>query len=470
MQTMDDSLLAVNCGARLVGRVRGRLNALVFTQTLLGSLWLAPALVAAPLLTFQLYLGRSFPLLAALSVSSLLPLAWALHRMRRRGFSSEEARSFVDSWLGGRGEALTHAWQGAGAERLPRLGLRTGLALRKALPALLFLGFLAVVPVVKPLAPPLAPETGVIAERLLGLEETPLQAEIKEELKVALERLQNDAGNMSSEEFWREADECQKRLEGALSESASGLSSAAGEVAQLAGNADSGQLAGVEDGQAAGGLKPGSSAAKALENLAAALKTLAQNPACGLGPGLDPALAAKLSELAKLAQASGSAALAQSLRSLSPDELKKLAESLERAAQACRSAKGGKACASCSLAGLGECAGEMCAAALQSGRGAGRGGVSRGPGTDPDLFGAPAKELAHELQDALLPAPDAREPGVFLGETSVTAEPKVEKGQAPATASPGPVLGSEREALSGGAKIPPRYQRTLRRYFSPGQP
>lgn len=444
------------------------MNGLVFLGQLSDRALWVPLVVAVPVLVFHLLLRRPFPVGWSLAVASLAVLGRTALRVRRLRYSEDDVRAYVDSWLGGRGEILVGAAPTTGEPVLP--ALNWSRALRAWFPAVCALAFVWHVPV---LARPPLPQLAAHSTRDLGgkieaLGELGLLSEERrEELEEALEQFEADARNMSTEEFWHASDRVEMQVEQALAESRSAFESAAAELQKLAGASTT--MAGAEAGAAA---EPGA----LTEALARILQSL---------PGIPPALAAApggasnpLRQMMDMARAGNLEALQQALDGLSEAERAELARQLaeQMAAQgaACNSASPGMEAGEGTPGGgtpgrLEDALVQTMQASgfrevfLEDGRG--RGGVSRGPGTNPYLFGSESPDVRQAMENALLPSSGAQDPGQLLERTRLPAAPQVDRtGWGRAGGGAGLAEGAADE---GGATavIAPRHRRAVGRYF-----
>jgi len=441
-------------------RVRHKLNWLVFLEHCGTRALLIPLLVAAPTVVFHLWLRRPFPVTPALAAGAVALLAWAVWRTWQRRYAPAEVRAFVDSWVGGKGNVLMDR---DAAVDGPVPGTRwRWTATRGAITACATL-FVCHVPVLESILPPplVTHSTRRLEEKLEELEKLALVTEPKkEELAAALQQFQEATQKMSTEEFWHANDKFAEKLDQALAESQSTFEQAADALQSptVGGPADMNALA------------------KALPQL---LKNLAE---------ISPELAKKIAALAAQAKAGNLEELAQALKAMSPEELRQLARQLEQQAAQCQNQRPGKdgngaepgglaAALEKQLAeqgfqeGTGAACG-TCAGCLSGGQctnpaaGSGSGGVSRGPGTNNRLFGNESPELQAAMNNALLPATGAKDPGEALQKTEIPAAPKtgtehwgqpVQSGAA--------TIGTEATSTESPA-VAPRYRPAVGRYFS----
>jgi hypothetical protein len=211
---------------------------------------------------------------------------------------------------------------------------------------------------------------------------------------------------------------------------------------------------------------------KALENL---LKSL---PAALAGQKLPAGLAEKFQEMLKDLKPGDLAKVAQALKQLSPAELQQLAEQMAKCAGQCQANRqGGKPGQGegdgQGLGGLDGALAEMEQAGYlellndREVEGSGRGGVNRGPGTNKRLYGQESPDLQAAMQNALLPASNAADPGQLIEKTQIPSAPQLDKTKWNQT---GPVsvgqIGNA-EAAAGAAVIAPRYRGAVNNYFAP---
>ncbi|MCG3149653.1 MAG: hypothetical protein PCFJNLEI_03118 [Verrucomicrobiae bacterium] len=404
--------------------VRHKLNWLVFLEHSGTRALLVPLLVAAPTVTFHLFLRRPFPVTATLLTGAVAVLAWAAWQTWQRRYQPAEVRAFVDSWVGGKGDVLME--HGPATGPVPATRWRWA-ATRAALTACATF-FVFQVPVLEsPLPAPLVTHsTRRLEEKLEELDKLALLPESKkEELEAALQEFQEATQKMSTEEFWHANDKFNEKLDQALAESQSTLTHAAA----------------------------------ALHNLNAAdaadLTALAQAL---------PELLKDLPEAAAAAQAGNLAELAKALQQLPAEELEKLARQLEQLAAQAQQLR-----PDAEPGGLAEAlAKQMAEQGFQETAGdeGGRGGVDRGPGTNNRLFGNESPELQAAMNNALLPAVKANDPGVVLEQTDKPAAPKPATDQWGRPVSSGAAgIGTE-HTTSEPPTVAPRYRPAVGRYFS----
>lgn len=415
---------------RYLDRVRYKLNWLLFLHCCgTYALWV-PLLVAGPTVVVQLLLRRPFPVGIALSVGGVTLVAWAAWHTWRSRFDAADVSALADSWMGGTGAVL----MGSATSRGPVPGTRwRWVATRSGIVACATL-FVWHVPILAPVLPPalVTHSTRQLEDKLEELDRLALLPAVKkEELTAALEELTAATEEMSSEEFWHANDAITEKLDQALAESQSTFEQAAGALQNLA---------------AARGAD--------LKALARALPQLLQN--------MPDAVAGNLAELARAGRLEE---LAEALKQLPAAEIDQLGRQLEQQASRCQGQRAGNGDG---IEGL--------AAALErqmaeqpftdDAEGNGRGGVSRGPGTNNRLFGDESPQLQAAMNNALLPAVKGTDPGEWVQGSEQSAAPRPGRERWGQPASKAGTATGEEDTSAEAPVVAPRYRAALGRYFT----
>lgn len=457
--------------SRYLRRVLRKLNWLVFLEHCGSRCVLVPLIVALPTVVCHLLLRRPFPVMLALIAGAAGVIGSAVWRTWQRRYLAGDVRAFVDSWLGGKGALLVEGQSLHDTVTGPVPGTRWRWAAARGGVTACATLFVCYVPILeRPLPSPLVTHsTRRLEEKLEDLDKLALLSEAKrEELAAALAEFTEATEKMSTEEFWHANDQFATQLDQALAESQSTFEQAA---------------AAMENPLAAG--------TSAMKSLAQALSQLLKNPANAAALAeLSPELAKKLAALAEQARAGNLEDLAKALNAMSPAELQQLARQLEQQAAQAQAGRLGPESEGGSIGGLaaaleqqlarqgfteatgdgnpcGACTGcRSGGACTMTGEGSGRGGVTRGPGTNNRLFGNESPDLTAAMENTLLPGASAHDPGMMLEKTELPAAPRPgpEQWGQPVN-SGGPVAGTE--ALSADTPtVAPRYRPSVSRYFS----
>ena len=445
--------------------VQRKLNWLVFLEQVSAKSLFIPLAVVVPTVIFHVGLHRAFPVRETLLVGAAVLAGWAAVDTWQRRYREPEVRAYVDAWLGGTGEVLVGRWTRREDQPVAAPHTAWKKTFGRWLPTLLATAFVWQVPVLEKQLPPkvFAPDTKRLEEKVEELDALALLPELKkDELQKELEQFQEAAKQMSTEEFWHASDQFDKQIDKALAESQSTFESAAAELAKLANTPSALNTPGL---QSAANFKA------LAEALAQTLKSMP--PGAGM-TGLTPEQAEKLAEMMRDAKAGNLGNLAEALKKLSPEELQALADQMEKQGGQCQARRGGAGVPGSADSALGsqldsEGYSEVEDMDVEE-EGSGRGGVTRGPGTNKRLFGSESPELQKAMENALLPASGAQDPGEPLQKTQIPSTPNVNPANWNQPGMAGTAATGNEAPGTAAATVAPRYRKAVGSYFSNQQP